>query len=162
MSFYQPHGVKLMMTIFTWYVSILNCISIFQDSTVTHCQCPIWTGVMHPWWKHLRCGGTFSELVTVSCYVILMTIQVNLCCLLLVSLRFSTKFTWIFAFKFLSLGYCHLLATTLGYHIFQNSWGGGFLSAFFFYSWAVLIRFHFFVIAYCEVGMVAVWNLAVI
>jgi len=80
---------------------------------------------------------------------LITTIQVNLCCLLHVSLGFGTKFT-LLLLKILPLAYhhSHFLAATLDFTSFTTM---AFLGLhIFFYSWAVLDLISLlFVIAYC-------------
>ena len=74
--------------------------------------------------KVTRRNGCNGVLIT---KILIITIQVNLCCLLHASLGFGTKFTWIIVIKFLLLIYhrSHFLATTWISLLFSQwpSWG---------------------------------------
>jgi len=76
--------------------------------------------------------------------ILIMTIQVNLCCLLHVSLGFDTKFTWIVVIKIfaISLPSNHFLAA---YFDFTSFFTKAFLGATHFFTVGLFwIRFHFF------------------
>ena len=89
--------------------------------------------------------------------ILITTIQANLCCLLHVSLGFSSKFTWIVFIKIFAINL--LSQPFLGRHfIFHIFFTLAFLgAAHFFYSWTngFWIRFHLilFVIVHSKAGI---------
>ena len=79
--------------------------------------------------------------------ILITTIQVNLCCLLHVSLWFGAKFPWIVVVKIFALAYHHsyFLATTLDFTSFFTT---AFLGAAHFLQLGCFwIRFHFFLLS---------------
>ena len=85
----------------------------------------------NPKWRQRNgCDGRLKAKILIS------TIQVNLCCLLYVSLWFGTKFTWIVIIKFFvfSLPSQPFLGRHFGFHMFFHNRGHTF---FFFTSLAV-------------------------
>ena len=93
-------------------------------------------------------GGGQKMLCWYTCRlkakILIMTIQVNLCCLLHILLRFGTKFVLFLLLKFIQLSYhhSHFLSATLYFTSFITM---AFLGAAqLFYSWAVFgLDFHF-------------------
>jgi len=74
--------------------------------------------------------------------LLIMTIQVNLCCLLCIPLGFGTKFIWIVVIKIFVISLQPFLGRYLGFHIF---FAMAFLQAtHFFIAGLFWIRFHFF------------------
>jgi len=97
----------------------------------------LWKKMWNPKWA-VMAGGLKAK-------ILIPTIQVNLCCLLHISLWFGTKFIWIVVIKFfaISLPSQPFLSRHFGFHIFFTS---SFLRAsHFFYNCmgCFWIRFHF-------------------
>jgi len=90
---------------------------------------PLWKKMWNPRWQ-LR-NGCDGRLIA---KILIMAIQVNLCCLIHTSLGFSTKFIWIAAIKIFAINLPSqpFLGRHLGFHIFFLLGG-----CTFFYSWAV-------------------------
>jgi len=80
--------------------------------------------------KKWLCGRLIAK-------ILITTIQANLCCLLHVSLRNGTKFTWIVVIEIfaINLPAQPFLGRHIGFHIFFTV--AFFGAAHFFYSWAV-------------------------
>jgi len=96
-----------------------NKSNLIQNSpAVKKCAAPrrpLWKKMWNPRWPRWQprngCDGKLMEKFLIT------TIQVNLCCLLHVSLGFGTKFTRIVVIKILPLTYhhSHFLATALDF-----------------------------------------------
>jgi len=103
---------------------------------------PLWKKMWNPrWWPRNGCDGRLMAKFLTK------TIQVNLCCLLPVSLGIGTKFTWIVSIVVIknfaiSLPSLPFLGHHLGFHIFFHNDGCTFFTVGLF--WIIL-----FVIAYC-------------
>ena len=97
------------------------------------------------WWARNGCDGRLMAKILIT------TIQVNLCCLLHVSLELGTILIWIFIIKIfvISLQSQPFLGHHLGFHIFfHNSFLGGCTFVQLGCFWLDFI----FVNAYCEAG----------
>ena len=87
------------------------------------CKMMLWKKMWSPKWQPRNgCGGRLKAKNLIT------TIQVNLCCLLHVSLLFGTKFTWIVIIKIYAFSQPSqsFLGYYFGFHIFfYNSILGG-------------------------------------
>jgi len=133
---------------------------LIQNSPAVKKKCaapkrPLWKKIWNPRWRPRNgCDGRLMAKILIT------TIQVNLCCLLHVSLGFGTKFTWIVVIKnfAISLLLQPFLGRHLGFHIFfPNDLFG---ATHFFYSWAVLDQISLlFVIACCVASILLSLNI---
>ena len=77
----------------------------------------LWKKMWNPKWQPRNgCDGRLKAKILIT------SIQVNLCCLLHVSLRFGTKFTWIVVIKIFtfSLPLQPFLGRHFGFHFFKG------------------------------------------